>query len=70
MKRITYSALSSKAQENYNFHKVAAVLADYGYNSVRLTDDVQGADFLAVHIDGSILKVQLKGRRECQKFCV
>lgn len=42
---------------------MATALADYGYNSVRLTDDWQGADFIAVHIDGeSFLKVQLKGR--------
>ena len=60
MKQVTYAALSSKAQENFNFHKVATVLADYGNNSVRLTK-VQWADFLAVHIDGSIPKVQLKG---------
>ncbi|MCU7959729.1 MAG: hypothetical protein KZQ58_06960 [gamma proteobacterium symbiont of Bathyaustriella thionipta] len=46
----------------YNFHKVAAVLADYGYTSMWLSNDWNGADFIAVHIDGvSDIKVQLKG---------
>jgi hypothetical protein len=64
MKKINYNDLNSKQQENYNFHKVAAVLADYGFTSIRLSDDWQGADFIAQHIDGqTFLKVQLKGRR-------
>lgn len=58
-----YQHLNSRQKENYNFHKVAAVLADYGYNSLRLTDDFEGADFIALHKDGEqFLKVQLKGR--------
>lgn len=61
--RISYSTLNSKQKENYNFHKVAGTLADYGFNSLRLNDDWQGADFIAVHISGSeMLKIQLKGR--------
>lgn len=61
--RVTYADLNSRQQENYNFQKVAARLADYGFNSIRLTDDWQGADFIAIHIDGeTFLKVQLKGR--------
>jgi len=61
--RVAYSDLNSRQKENYNFQKVAARLADYGFNSIRLTDDWQGADFIAVHIDGeTFLKVQLKGR--------
>src|SRR5699024_817095 len=41
----------------------SAVLADYGFITHRLTDDWQGADFIAQHIDGeTFLKVQLKGR--------
>lgn len=60
---VPYAALNSRQKENYNFQKVAARLADYGFNSIRLTDDWQGADFIAVHIDGeTFLKVQLKGR--------
>ena len=46
----------------YNFHKVAAVLADYGYTSMWLSNDWNGADFIAVHVNGvSDIKVQLKG---------
>lgn len=59
---VSYSNLTAKQQENYNFHIAAAVLARYGYNSIRLTDDWNGADFIAVHNDGHYLKVQLKGR--------
>lgn len=61
--RVPYLALNSRQKENYNFQKVAARLAEYGFNSIRLTDDWQGADFIAVHIDGeTFLKFQLKGR--------
>jgi len=66
--RINYDELNSRQQENFNFQKVAARLADYGFNSIRLTDDWQGADFIAVHIDGeTFLKVQLKGRLEIHR---
>ena len=58
---IVYDDLNSKQQENHNFHKVAAIMADYGFNSMRLNDDWNGADFLAVHIDGKTMwRVQLK----------
>ena len=59
--KIEYSQLNSKQKENYNFHKVASALADYGYDSMRLNNDWQGADFIAVKND-EMLKVQLKGR--------
>jgi hypothetical protein len=66
--RIEYKDLNSRQKENYNFHKVAAILADYGYNCMWLNDDWEGADFIACHIDGdSFLKVQLKGRLTLQK---
>ena len=60
---VPYAALNSRQKENYNFHKIAARLAGYGFTSLRLTDDFEGADFIALHVDGeTILKVQLKGR--------
>lgn len=63
LQRIGYKDLNARQRENYNFHKAAGLLADYGFNCLRLTDDWQGADFIACHIDGqSFLKVQLKGR--------
>lgn len=61
--RINYSALNSRQKEIYNFQKVAAELADFGFNCIKLADDWQGADFLAYHLDGvTTLRVQLKGR--------
>ncbi|MDO8490366.1 MAG: hypothetical protein Q7S47_03040 [bacterium] len=61
--KITYTGLNGKQQENYNYQKVSSVLADYGFNTIRLSDDWQGADFIAIHVNGSdFLKVQLKGR--------
>lgn len=60
---VKYDSLNARQQENYNFHKVAACLADYGYHCLKLNDDWQGADFIACHIDGEqFLKIQLKGR--------
>lgn len=60
--KIEYEDLNSRAQENYNYHKLSAVLADYGYTTLRLSDDWQSADCIAVHRDGSSIKIQLKGR--------
>ena len=59
--KIDYKSLNAKEKENYNYHKVASVLADYGYDSMRLNNDWQGADFIAVKGD-DMLKIQLKGR--------
>jgi hypothetical protein len=62
-KRVDYKGLKPRQQENYNFQKVAGRLADYGFNCLKLNDDWQGADFLAVHIDKkTVLRIQLKGR--------
>lgn len=59
---IVYADLNARQKESYNFHKVAAVLAEFGFTSIRLSDDWKGADFLALHKDGELdLKVQLKG---------
>lgn len=66
--KIEYKALNAKQQENYNMLKLGAVIADYGFDLIRLNDDWQGADFIANHIDGSTyLKVQLKGRLTIDK---
>ena len=51
----------SKEIETYNFHKAAAVLAEYGFDCIRLSNDWKGADFLAHHNStGKTLQVQLK----------
>ena len=58
-KKIEYSKLNARQKENYNYHKVASALADYGYDCMRLNNDWEGADFIAVRGD-KMLKVQLK----------
>jgi hypothetical protein len=67
-KRVAYSRLNSRQKEAFNFQKVSAVLADYGFTTIRLTSDWRGADFIAQHFDGStFLKVQLKSRLTFEK---
>ena len=66
--RIDYGQLKARQKEAYNFQKVAAALADYGFNCLKLSDDWQGADFLAYHKDGDeTLRVQLKSRLHIAK---
>src|SRR5689334_14093352 len=60
--KVKYRDLNARQQENFNFQKLSAVLADYGYATIRLSDDWQGADFIAQHVSGEVLRVQLKGR--------
>ena len=62
-KTISYKTLKGRQKELFNFQKIAATLADYGFNCIKLADDWLGADFLAYHINGTTtLKVQLKSR--------
>lgn len=65
--RVQYDDLNAKQKERYNFQKVSALLADYGFITISLSDDWNGADFLAIHKDGDVLKVQLKGRMTFDK---
>ncbi|MGH1561437.1 hypothetical protein [Mumia sp. DW29H23] len=59
--RVSYVDLNAKQKEIFNFQKVAALLADYGFNCIKLADDWQGADFLAYHFAWEhTLRVQLK----------
>ena len=69
--KISYGSLKAKQKELFNFQKIAATLADYGFNCIKLADDWQGADFLAYHINGTTtLKVQLKSRLTIdEKYC-
>ena len=61
--KIDYKELNARQKEQYLFQKLSAVLADYGYGTIKLSDDWQGADFIAQSMNGqSFLKVQLKGR--------
>lgn len=66
--KIDYRKLNGRQKENYNFQKVSGILADYGFATIRLSDDWNGADFIAQHADGrTLLRVQLKGRLDVQK---
>lgn len=65
---INPKTLNPRQKENFNFQKVASTLADYGFNCIRLSNDWEGADFIACHIDGNtFLKIQLKGHLTFQK---
>lgn len=62
-KKIPYTQLNGKQKELFNFQKIAATFADYGFNCIKLADDWQGADFLAYHFNGeTTLRIQLKSR--------
>lgn len=69
--RVDYGSLNARQKEAYNFQKSAAMLADYGFNCIKLADDWLGADFLAYHKDGrETLRVQLKSRLTIdRKYC-
>lgn len=64
--RINYVELNARQKESYNFAKLASVLADYGYTSVRLHDDYHSGDLLAIRPQESHY-VQLKGRLTVDK---
>jgi hypothetical protein len=71
-KPIKYSGLKARQKENFNFQKLSAVLADYGYAAIRLSDDWAGADFIAVHVrsEEPVLRIQLKSRLTFEKqYC-
>ncbi len=61
--KVDYTKLNSKQQEQHLFQKCSAILADYGYATIKLSDDWEGADFIAIsQTSGEFFKVQLKGR--------
>ena len=63
LRAVRYENLNSRQQENYNYQKLSSVLANFGFITHRLSDDWNGADMIAQHIDGdSFIKIQLKGR--------
>jgi frataxin-like iron-binding protein CyaY len=60
---IRYETLNARQKEIFNFQKLSATLADYGFNCIKLADDWGGADFIAYHvITTTTLKIQLKSR--------
>jgi hypothetical protein len=47
LKLISYASLNPRQKENYNYQKLSALLADYGFVTMRLSDDWRGADMIA-----------------------
>ena len=39
LRRVDYESLNAKQKEIFNFQKSAAMLADYGFNCIKLADD-------------------------------
>jgi hypothetical protein len=67
-KAISYKGINARQKELFNFQKIAATFADYGFNCIKLADDWQGADFIAYNVnDNKTLKVQLKSRLTINK---
>ena len=64
---ISYRSLNARQKENFNFQKISAILADYGFVTLRLSDDWNGADFIAIHVNNQALRVQLKSRLTFKK---
>ena len=68
LQKVDPKKLNARQKENYNFQKASGVLADFGFTTIRLSDDWNGADFIAQHVDGkTMLRVQLKGRLDVRK---
>jgi hypothetical protein len=67
LKPVQYTKLNSRQKESYNFQKVSALLADFGFTTLHLSDDWKGADFIAKHVSGATLFVQLKSRLTINK---
>jgi hypothetical protein len=66
--RVKYDDLNGKQKEQFNFQKLAATLAEYGFNCIKLMDDWLGADFLAYHVNkADTLRIQLKSRITVQQ---
>jgi hypothetical protein len=66
---VKYSSLNARQKENYNYQKLSALLADYGFVTMRLSADWEGADLIAQHINGDTYLIQLKSRLTfCEKY--
>lgn len=66
--KLRYDELGNKQKESYNFHKVTAKLADYGFSCYPLKNDWQNADFVAYDLNSNTrLFVQQKARLTIDK---
>lgn len=65
--KIEYSQLNARAKENFNAAKLASLMADYGYTCLRLSDDYNGADLIALRDGEDAMHIQLKSRLTVSK---
>jgi len=67
-KRVAYEDLKrGKAQEAYNYAKVASVLADYGFECTRIFNDTEGPDFIAYNAElRRTLRIQQKSAMQVE----
>ena len=68
LKKLHLNELSAKQKEIYNFHLVAAKLAQYGYHLIKLDYSYWKADFLACSEEHNI-KVIMKTAPTIDKSC-
>lgn len=54
IEKTPYKALNGKQKENYNFHRVSALLSEYGFSCQQLTNDWQSADFVAYGANSNV----------------
>ena len=57
LRKIDPRRLNARQKENYHFQKISGLLADYGFTTIRLSDDWKGADFLAQNMDGETRRI-------------
>lgn len=65
--RVEYDALNAREKEAFNLARLGAALAAYGFTLHPLLNDWNGADALASHRDGEVLRIQLKSRATLAK---
>ena len=64
---VEYRTLNARQQEAFNFQKVSAVLADYGFVTMRLSSDWQGADYTYPRLSSAMRKRLEPYRLRAQK---
>ena len=62
---IKYADLNSRQKENYNAAKLGSVLANFGYFTMWLYDDYNGADLIALREAGEPMMIQLTKKSTC-----
>jgi len=62
-RKVNYRELNARQQEVYNYHHIAALLAQHGYATYPIRDDWNGGDMFARHmLTGEPMTIQIKSR--------